>query len=66
MSYKTVTPAYGRDYRSMKAARDDWNNDLDFIAQPEGKYLNKSQADMYGFTVHIRYAKMRKVCTAKA
>ena len=66
MSYKTVTPAYGRDYRSARAARDDWNNDLDFIAQPEGKCINKSQADMYGFTVHIRFAKMRMVCVAKA
>lgn len=64
MSYLTVTPAYGKDYRSSKAARDDWNNDSDFIAQPEGRYINKAQADKLGLVVHIRYAKMRKVCTA--
>ena len=66
MSYLTVTPAYGRDYRSARAAKDDWDNDLDFIAQPEGMYINKSQADKLGLTVTIRYAKMRMMCGAEA
>ena len=65
MSHITVTPAYGRDYRSARAAKADWDKDLDFITQPEGRYINKSQIDMYGFTVHIRYDKMRMVCVVK-
>ncbi len=31
MKYTTVTPAYGRDYTSAKAAKADWQAGKDFI-----------------------------------
>ena len=41
----TLTPAFGRDYKSKKALLDDWNRgDVDFIVQPRGCYVNKNQA----------------------
>ncbi len=63
----TVSGAYGRDYRSAKAARADWNAGKDFIVQDFsspwcGKPVNKEQAQ--GEAVMIRYAGMRKVCQA--
>ena len=59
-----VIPAYGRDYKSAKAAREDWNAGKDFIIAAamhpfDGKYV--SQADNAGVT-HIRYDKLTKVC----
>ena len=30
----TVSGAYGRDYKHVKAIQDDWNADLDFIIRP--------------------------------
>jgi len=31
MKYTTVTPAYGRDYKSAKAAKADWHDGKDFV-----------------------------------
>jgi len=64
MNYITLIPAYGRDYKSVKAIKEDWNAGKDFlIAQYghpyDGKAANKS--DMKGVVVSIRYSKMRKV-----
>lgn len=69
MSYVTVTPAYGRDYKSAKAAKADWNADKDFILQDStsrynGKPINKADATKAGLTVNIRYGKLRKICKA--
>ena len=60
-----VIPAYGRDYKSAKAAREDWNAGKDFIIADvlhpyAGKPINIQ--DGAGVT-HIRYSKMRKICT---
>jgi hypothetical protein len=70
MTYVTVTPANGRDYKSAKAAREDWNNNLDFILQAprdrfDGKPINKRSADAAGLTVHIRYGRLRKIIFAE-
>ena len=70
MKYITVTPAYGRDYTSAKAALADWAADKDFILQDvtsrwDGMPINRSQALEAGYTVHIRYGRLRKVCEAK-
>ena len=67
--YIEVTPAYGRDYKSAKAAQADWAADKDFVIQDfmspwDGKPINRSQAVEAGYTV-IRYGQLRKVCRAK-
>lgn len=69
MSYVTVTPAYGRDYKSAKAARADWDAGKDFILQAfgnpyDGKPINKGQATEAGYKVNIRYDKLRKTANA--
>ena len=58
----TVTPAYGRDYRSGTAARADWNANKDFIEATSGRYINKRDAG--DLEVRIRYGKLRKQITA--
>ena len=59
----TVTPAYGRDYKSAKAAKADWNADMDFILQDissrwDGMLCNRPQ--MSG-SVKLRYARNTRV-----
>ena len=65
--YPTVTPAYGRDYKSGKAAKADWKAGKDFILQDftspyDGKPVNVN--DMPG-PVNIRFNQMRKVCVCQ-
>lgn len=44
----TVSPAYGRDYKSSAAALADWEDNKDFLVEavwpscPTGRYVNKS------------------------
>ncbi len=63
MNFIHVTPAYGRDYKSLKAALADWNVERDFILQDvsspyDGKPINKQQCD--GKHVFLRYGNLRK------
>ena len=63
-----LSPAYGRDYKSAKAALSDWDANLDFIIENfghpyAGKPMNKEQVT--GETINIRYDSMRKVCVPK-
>lgn len=55
----TVVPAYGRDYRSLAAAKADWSEGKDFLivsGRDSGRYLNKADADQYGVgEVWLRY-----------
>jgi len=61
----TLTPAYGRDYKSAKAVKADWQAGKDFIIADwnfhrySGKPANRS--DLEGQKIMIRYAKLRKV-----
>ena len=62
----TLTPAYGRDYTSKKAALADWEADKVFIlndmfSQWDGKPVNRSQMPTGRHT--IRYKKLTQVCT---
>jgi len=63
----TLTPAYGRDYKSKKAIQADLDADKDFIIADfghryEGKPVNKSQLIETGVKqVNVRYSKLRKV-----
>jgi hypothetical protein len=63
----TLTPAYGRDYKSKKALVADFEADRDFIIADfghpyEGKPVNRSQLVETGERqAKIRYAQLRKV-----
>jgi hypothetical protein len=64
-----VTPAYGRDYRSAKAAKEDWAAGKDFkiasVDHPDcGRYVNKDDAPK-GSTVLIRYRELTQVTCVK-
>jgi len=64
----TLTPAYGRDYTSAKAAKADWDADKDFIVADItnpycGKPVNKSGAPAGSHT--IRYKKLTQACVVK-
>ena len=37
----TVVPAYGRDYKSAKDAKADWDIGLDFQVASSGQYCSK-------------------------
>jgi hypothetical protein len=62
----TLTPAYGRDYKSQKAALEAFNAGQDFIIKDvfspyDGKPVNKPQLVAAGTTrVCIRYGQLRK------
>ena len=59
----TVSAAYGRVYRSMKAAKADWADGKDFIIRDygpdDGRYVNKQ--DKPNGRVMLRYDHDRKI-----
>ena len=62
----TLTPAYGRDYKSKKAVLAAWNAGQDFgIATPNyGRYM--SERDNEHFTsIWIRYNKLERIIQVK-
>lgn len=67
----TLTPAYGRDYKSRKEIEADLNAGKDFIiadiSSPwDGKPVNKDGLIELGQTmVNVRYNKLRKVTVVK-
>ncbi len=68
MAYWSLTPAYGRDYKSKAAVMADWDADKDFIiadiSSPwDGKPANRSAlaADGVTQTINIRYSRLRKI-----
>ena len=58
--HPVLTPAYGRDYNSLKALRLDWLAGKDFLAQPHGQYCSIRDFPS-GTKLQARYAKLRKV-----
>lgn len=61
-NYRVITPAYGRDYKSAKAAKEDFANHQDFILQPDGCYCSIADFDR-GVIVNLRYKKLTQVCS---
>jgi hydroxymethylpyrimidine pyrophosphatase-like HAD family hydrolase len=60
-----LTPAYGRDYKSAKALKEDFEADKDFVTA-DGRYINKSQIKELGLkTINARYKQLREVCVLK-
>ncbi len=68
VSYLTVTPAYGRDYKTKKEALEAWEQGKDFeIASglfSGGTYINKEDAKP-GMTINIRYKNATQVAVVK-
>jgi hypothetical protein len=63
----TITPAYGRDYKSAAAVKKDWKEGKDFMVADifggqAGRYINRNDAEA-GMIVGImaRYDTLRKV-----
>ena len=62
----TISPAYGRDYKSLAKARQDYAADKDFLLQdfdisPRPVPINKTQIDAEGWTAMIRYNRLTKI-----
>jgi hypothetical protein len=64
MAWIEVEPAYGRDYTTAKAAKQDWKDGKDFRETSSGSYVTKEEAKRQGLSVTIRYAKSLKVTSA--
>lgn len=70
MKYKTVVPAYGRDYKTVKAARADWAAGKDFLVadvfdQYDGKPINKQDADRLALSVNLRFNRNTQITPAE-
>lgn len=63
MSYNTVTPAYGKDYKSQKEVKEAWARGDDFKDARTGLYMSIRDVANEPADVHIevRYANLRKV-----
>ncbi len=58
-----LMPAYGRDYKSKKAAQADFDAGRDFVAS-DGRYIGKGDLARAGFharQIEVRSADKRKV-----
>lgn len=71
MSHLTVSPAYGRDYRTAKAAKADWEAGKDFLVQDmsskwDGKPINLEDARTAGIQeINIRFRQMASVVVVR-
>ena len=65
-NYSTLTPAYGRDYKSKAAAIADFNGNKDFVLNtPWGTGLVSKIDFAPGVTVNIRYKKLTQVAVVR-
>ena len=69
--YITVTPAYGRDYKSKAADKADYNAGkdfriTDFFSGDDGRSINKEDAEREGIVLSIRYDRQTKVVLSNA
>lgn len=64
----TLTPSYGRDYKSAKEVEADFRAGKDFTIASVGPYMGKqcSIRDLKGQMVTLRYAKLTKAVVVKA
>ena len=62
----TLSPAYGRDYKSKKLIIDDLNNNKDFLESTSMKYINKQQfKELNISSFNVRYDQQRKITNIK-
>jgi hypothetical protein len=60
--FPTLTPAYGRDYKSKKEILADWEAGKDFVYAETGQYINKQDAETQGIKgVNIRYKRLANI-----
>ena len=66
MRYLSAIPAYGRDYKSAKAVKVDWEAGKDFLIQDivEHGYISKADKPD-NVTLNIRYSKLTKIVVIK-
>jgi len=65
-----LIPAYGRDYKSAKAVKADFDANKDFLivdlgSRYYGKLVNKQDLAIDGAHVMIRYDRLQKVMVIK-
>ncbi len=71
MSFVTLTPSYGRDYKSKKEVQADWDAGKDFTINSfghpdDGRQINKQDAEREpGVTYNIRYKRNTQVHVIK-
>jgi hypothetical protein len=64
--YLTLTPAYGRDYNTVKSVKADWQAGKDFIINQighpyDGKPMSKN--DVTYEKIMIRFCRNTKICS---
>ena len=67
--FTTLVPAYGRDYKSAKEVKADWDAGKDFqianaFSPDDGKYINKADARP-GQSFNVRYKKLTQIVVIK-
>ena len=75
MQYMTLVPAYGRDYKTAKAVKEDWALGKDFLVanimdEHDGKPFNKQDAATIAqfqgpVTLNIRYKGLANIAQVK-
>ena len=63
-NYCELLPAFGRDYKTGKAAKADWQANKDFRIAATGQLINKEQVEK-GKTVLLRFNRRTKVTPCK-
>lgn len=64
----TLTPSYGRDYKSAKAVKADFDANKDFTIASVGPHMGRqaNKADLKGQgSITLRYAKLTKCVVIK-
>lgn len=61
-----VIPAYGRDYKNAKDARQSWATNKDWLEATSRKPINRNQAEQMGLRVILRFNQWRNTTTTKA
>lgn len=67
----TLTPAYGRDYKSKKEIQNDWDAGKDFVISDmfsgeDGRYINREDAVRAGIrSVNVRYKRLTQIAVIR-
>ncbi len=67
MQFMTLVPAYGRDYKTAKAAKEDFAANKDFMMASivdGGRYINREQIES-GTVVNIRFKRLTQIAQVK-
>jgi hypothetical protein len=61
--YLELVPAYGRDFTTAKAAKENWNDNKDWLESVSMKPLNKTQTETMGrVKIVLRFHRFMKTC----